>query len=134
MVELLEVSKEEVIYYINKLQTELNNKNTSIIISNRDKNKCFINKYNITTKFIIHIVSELSYQDFCKKLVNRNEKYKNENLFLFAPVVTLKDRENIIKRKYVYLKINFLEEDKTVIIVSIHECKYKLKYMFKEKK
>lgn len=73
----------------------------------------------------------LTGYDFCEILRNEHSGFEHEYLYVFGKSVKLLQRfgdcENIVD---LYIKINKLKEG-YVIIISFHEQKYPLKYVFK---
>lgn len=101
---------------------------------NRQNNIDLFTNYIIDKNKAKEIILTLNFDDFSNVSQNKHIEYKDELLYIFGKNVLLEER---IGKKLVlislYIKINNTKEN-TVIIISFHEQKYKLKYYFKEGK
>lgn len=106
--------------------------NGYLVISNRGKNNNFSYKYGINSNIIKQIICNLKYSDFIEVLRNEHKGYEDECLYLFAPIIKLTNVAGKTNKMQIYLKINYIEKKRVVIVVSIHKASYRLKYYFKE--
>lgn len=73
------------------------------------------------------MISVLAYR------TNRNALYPEEKLYIFGKCIRLLERYgNKEKDVHLYIKINRLVSRQYVIVVSIHEQKFQLKYYFRQ--
>lgn len=127
----VKISKEIIENLIIKCKKNITT-NGYLVISNRAKNNNFSYKYGMNSTIIKQIICNLTYSDFIDVLKNEHEGYEDEYLYLFAPVIKLTNVAGKTNKMQVYLKINYIERKRVVIVVSIHKASYKLKYYFKE--
>ena len=77
------------------------------------------------------ILLDLKAVDFSEVLQNEHIGYENELLYVFGKDVDLLERlGNQKKTVHLYIKFNKLENN-YVIVISLHEQKYPIKYYFK---
>lgn len=77
------------------------------------------------------ILMGLTATDFSERLQNEHEGYEDEMLYVFGKDVELLERMgNESKTVSLYIKFNKLDNC-YVIVVSLHEQKYPIKYYFK---
>lgn len=125
------VLRGEVESLILKMNKTLISKKCRFIVSNRDKNNSFCLEYSLSSRIIKEMIKRLTIYDFNKIISNSNLGYLDEKLYLFSPSVELINKYGKRERKNIYLKINYIEQFNTIIIISLHESIYKLKYAFK---
>jgi len=123
--------KKEIEKLLQNLNKTLKTKNNFFIVSNRSKNNTFLKEYSLFNKIIKKIIANLTIYDFNKVLNNLNHDYKEEKLYVFAPVLELVNSYGKKEKLQLYLKINFIEHLNTIIIISLHESVHQLKYAFK---
>ena len=87
--------------------------------------------YVIDTEIAKNILLELVPTDFSEVLQNEHREFKHELLYVFGKDVTLLERfSNSDRNVPLYIKFNKLDNH-YVIVVSMHEQKYPIKYYFK---
>ena len=74
---------------------------------------------------------EIDAEDFCYSMQNEHPAFSHEVLYVFSPQVLLRDisDEEIIVD--IYVKINILENNERIIVVSFHKRNYDIEYLFK---
>lgn len=100
---------------------------------NRLENIEFIEEYNINTKKIKEMITNLHYSDFCYAADNVKEKFKDEKLYVFSKCFEL-DNWGEHKMVDVYFKFNktsINEKDDFFIIISFHKRNKDVTYLFK---
>ncbi|MCD7950996.1 MAG: hypothetical protein LUG12_12175 [Erysipelotrichaceae bacterium] len=110
--------------------------NDQYIIARNDKRQdnldLFIN-YIIDETMVKDILLKLTPLDFSEVLPNEHVGFEHEMLYVFGKDVLLLKRVGDSKKKvHLYIKMNKLENH-LVLVVSLHEQKYPLKYYYKEK-
>lgn len=125
-------SKSDIIEYLKKVKIHIVKGTYNIAInSNRKDNKNFVEKYNLNTKDIEKIFFSLDYKDFCYAVDNEKEEYSHETLYIFSIERELNyfgDYEDV----NIYIKINLLDNNNYMIIVSFHERKKEISFLFKK--
>ena len=87
--------------------------------------------YVIDENLAKDILLGLTATDFSEILQNEHKGYENERLYVFGKDVELLERTgNACRIVSLYIKFNKLENC-YVIVVSLHEQKYPIKYYFK---
>lgn len=101
---------------------------------NRQDNDNFMLSYGLTKEKSKKILLGINVKDFCYADYNKNNK--NEIVYIFASVCRLKGIVNVEVKVIVYTKF-LLTKSKGMpmtIVISFHEAKYPVKYMFRETK
>jgi len=107
----------------NKFRIELN--------PNRKKNRRLFTTYLIDENMTRDILLGLTASDFSEKLQNEHRGYEHERLYVFGKDVELLEKiGNASRVVHLYIKLNKLESC-YVIVVSLHEQEYPIKYYFK---
>ncbi len=112
----LKANIEELAEYLEDVRRIIRKPSNLIMSDNREKNKNFYKKFKYDRKRVIDVLNKLKKENFRYKAKNEHETYGYEYLYVFSICCN----ENI----EVYLKINKLTNK--VIIVSMHEAKYKV--------
>lgn len=87
--------------------------------------------YVIDENMAKDILLGLTATDFSEILQNEHKGYEHERLYVFGKDVELLERTgNVCRIVSLYIKFNKLENC-YVIVVSLHEQKYPIKYYFK---
>ena len=123
--------KEEVENFLKNIKKTLGQKNCCFVVSNRNKNHRFCIEYSLSSKFIKQIIQNLTVFDFAKVISNCHLEYADEKLYLFAPYLRLVNSNGDMEEVQVYLKINYVSQFQTIVVVSLHACNYTLKYAFR---
>ena len=88
-------------------------------------------KYVINETMARKVLLELEPTDFSEILKNEHKGYEHELLYVFGKDVNLLERTgSTCKLVSLYIKFNKLE-NLYVIVVSMHEQRYPIKYYFK---
>ena len=99
--------------------------------SRRQDNRELFLTYVIDEEMAKDILMGLTATDFSERLQNEHEEYEDEMLYVFGKDVELLERMgNESKTVSLYIKFNKLDNC-YVIVVSLHEQKYPIKYYFK---
>lgn len=99
--------------------------------SRRQDNRELFLTYVIDEEMAKDILMGLTATDFSERLQNEHEEYEDEMLYVFWKDVELLERMgNESKTVSLYIKFNKLDNC-YVIVVSLHEQKYPIKYYFK---
>lgn len=100
---------------------------------NREKNRRFIDTYNLRIDKQKSILLGITTDDFCYSLENTNPGYEHETLYVFGPTVQLHDADDTPKDVSIYTKFNLLHttNGKQVFVISFHEPERPLEYLFK---
>ena len=99
--------------------------------SRRQDNRELFLTYVIDEEMAKDILMGLTATDFSERLKNEHEGYEDEMLYVFGKDVELLERMgNESKIVSLYIKFNKLDNC-YVIVVSLHEQKYPIKYYFK---
>lgn len=99
--------------------------------SRRQDNRELFFTYVIDEEMAKDILMGLTATDFSEMLQNEHEGYEDEMLYVFGKDVELLERMgNESKIVSLYIKFNKLDNC-YVIVVSLHEQKYPIKYYFK---
>ena len=98
---------------------------------NREENIDFINKYNLTVARTKEIISRIETEDFCYGLHNKNIGFEHEILYVFCPQIELFYEEGL-EVVDIYSKFNIINNAR-VVIISFHQRKYPIEYLFSRK-
>lgn len=108
----------------NRYRIELN--------SHRQDNRNLFLSYVIDETMAKDILLGLTATDFSEVLQNEHKGYEHELLYVFGKDVELLERiGNASKTVSLYIKFN-KTDNCYVIVVSLHEQKYPIKYYFKQ--
>ena len=102
---------------------------------NRMENKNLILKYNLTTKKQQRIIMQIKLDDFCHSVQNNKSGYEYEILYVFCPQITLYNLNDEQEQVDLYTKFNLIDSNSgsLVIVVSFHERKKPVNYLFRTK-
>lgn len=99
--------------------------------SRRQDNRDLFFTYVIDEATTKDILLGLTTTDFSEMLKNEHKGYEHEQLYVFGKDVTLLERMgNASKIVSLYIKFNKMDNG-YVIVISLHEQKYPIKYYFK---
>jgi hypothetical protein len=71
-------------------------------------------------------------EDFCYSLHNTKPGYEHEVLYVFCPTTIQHGVDDIPTRLELYMKFNILlSEEKYVIVISFHERKKPVEFLFR---
>lgn len=99
--------------------------------SHRQDNRNLFFTYVIDETMTKNILLELTATDFSEILQNEHKGYEHELLYVFGKDVKLLERiGNTSRIVSLYIKLNKVDNC-YVIVVSLHEQKYPMKYYFK---
>ena len=99
--------------------------------SRRQDNRELFLTYVIDEEMAKDILMGLTATDFSERLQNEHEGYEDEMLYVFGKDVELLERMgNTSKTVSLYIKFNKMENC-YMIVVSLHEQRYPIKYYFK---
>lgn len=99
--------------------------------SKRQDNINLFDSYVIDEEDVKEILLDLQPNDFSEKLNNKHKGFEHEKLYVFGKDVELLERYGNSKKKVsLYIKLNKINHG-YVIVVSLHEQKYPMKYYFK---
>lgn len=127
-------TKEEVDAILNMIQNCIREGNYHIALNeNRQENINFIENYRLSPQKRKDILLQIKTEDFCHSLANTKIGFEHEILYVFCPNVVLyniKDEREIVD---VYTKFNILDIDdnKKVVVISLHKRNKPLKYLFR---
>ena len=125
-------TKGEVQEIIDIIRECVNNGMYSISLNaNRKENREFIAEYNITPEKRKKILLGIEVEDFCYSMQNEHPAFSHEILYVFSPQVLLRDvlDEEVVVD--IYVKINILENNERIIVVSFHKRNYDMDYLFR---
>ena len=121
-------SIDEIDIYLCKIKKQIEKENFIVPVTNkRADNQNFINNYQLTTKKQKNMLMQLEATDFCYSADDYNNKI--EKHYIFAKEYEL-DFWGSISNILVYIKI-VQKEDNFVVVISFHEAKKNVKYLFK---
>lgn len=99
--------------------------------SKRQDNINLFDSYIIDETYVKEILLSLKSIDFSQKLNNKHKGFEHEKLYVFGKDVELLERYGNSKKVVsLYIKLNKIDHG-YVIVVSLHEQKYPMKYRFK---
>ena len=99
--------------------------------SRRKDNQNLFFTYAIDETMTKDILLGLTAMDFSEMLQNEHKGYEHEKLYVFGKDVDLLERMgDTSKTVSLYIKFNKMDNS-YVIVVSLHEQKYPIKYYFK---
>ena len=129
---ILDVTKNDIDIYLSEVKESIRNNRYRIEQNPRrqDKANLFLD-YIIDESMAKDILLGLTATDFSEVRHNEHRGFEHELLYIFGKDVKLVERfGNSDKLVSLYIKFNKLENC-YVIVVSLHEQKYPLKYYFK---
>jgi len=102
---------------------------------NRTENNNLIHKYNLTTKKQQSIIMQIKPVDFCHTVRNTNSGFEHEILYVFCPKITVFNLNDEKEQVDLYTKFNLIDSNhgSLVIVVSFHERKKPVNYLFRTK-
>lgn len=129
---ILGITRDEINVYLDEVKDAIR-KNRYRIERNRnreDNNNLFFD-YVIDEIMARDILLGLTASDFSERVQNEHKGFEHEILYVFGKDVELLERMGDTARTVsLYIKFNKLD-DCYVIVVSMHEQKYPIKYYFK---
>lgn len=128
----MDITQNDIDVYLTEVKEAIRNNNYRIERNSRrqDNINLFLD-YVIDETMAKDILLGLTATDFSEVLQNEHKGYEHEFLYVFGKDVELLERvENAIKTVSLYIKFNKLDNC-FVIVVSLHEQKYPIKYYFK---
>lgn len=125
-------TKEEVEEIVDIIHECVNNGMYSISLNpNRKENLDLIAEYNITPDKRKKILLDMNADDFCYSMQNEHPAFSHEILYVFSPQVLLRDVSDEEVVVDIYVKINILENNERIIVVSFHKRNYDINYLFR---
>ena len=124
-----DLAYEEILEYLKKVKIAIIQEKYSLSM-HREKNKEFIEAYNLSSKKIENIIFNLEVEDFCYAVDNEKEKYSHEILYVFC----IRKELNYFgdyKEVDIYIKFNLIENNNFLFIVSLHKLEKSISYSFK---
>ncbi len=128
----MEITQDEVDVYLDEVKIAIQ-KNRYRIERNRNRqdNINLFLDYVIDETMVRDILLGLTVTDFSERVQNEHKGFEHETLYVFGKDVELLERiGNLMHTVSLYIKFNKLDNC-YVIVVSIHEQKYPIKYYFK---
>ena len=128
----MDITLEDIEKYLYEVKDAISQNRYKIEINpNRLDNFDLFTNYVIDIEMAKKILLELVPTDFSQILYNEHKGYEHELLYVFGKNTILLERfSNSEKDVPLYIKFNKLENH-FVIVISIHEQKYPIKYYFK---
>lgn len=128
----MDINQNEIEVYLTEVKKAIQNNRYRIEKNSRrqDNIDLFVN-YVIDETIAKDILLGLEATDFSEILRNEHKGYEHELLYVFGKDVELLERMgNTSKTVSLYIKFNKMENC-YVIVVSLHEQRYPIKYYFK---
>ena len=129
---ILDITQNEIEVYLAEVKEAIQNNRYRIEKNSRrqDNIDLFVN-YVIDETIAKDILLGLEAMDFSEILRNEHKGYEHELLYVFGKDVELLERMgNTSKTVSLYIKFNKMDSC-YVIVVSLHEQRYPIKYYFK---
>lgn len=129
---ILDITQNEIEVYLTEVKEAIQNNRYRIEKNSRrqDNIDLFVN-YVIDETIAKDILLGLEATDFSEILQNEHKGYEHQLLYVFGKDVKLLERMgNTSKTVSLYIKFNKMENC-YVIVVSLHEQRYPIKYYFK---
>ena len=129
---ILNITQNEIKVYLEEVKEAIQNNRYRIERNSRrqDNIDLFVN-YVIDETIAKDILLGLEATDFSEILRNEHRGYEHELLYVFGKDVELLERKgNTSKTVSLYIKFNKMENC-YMIVVSLHEQRYPIKYYFK---
>lgn len=129
---VLDVTQDEINIYLDEVKEAIRNNRYRIDRNlNRQDNINLFLDYVIDETMAKDILLGLTATDFSERVRNRKPGYEHEVLYIFGKDAELLERmENSIRTVPLYIRFNKTDTC-YVIVVSMHEQKYPIKYYFK---
>lgn len=130
---ILDITRKEIDIYLEEIKNAIRKNNYRIERnSKRQENINLFLDYVIDEKNAKDILLELTSSDFSEVLKNEHKGYEHERLYVFGKDVELLERTGSeLKTVSLYIKFNKIDSC-YVIVVSLHEQKYPIKYYFNQ--
>lgn len=128
----MDITKSDIDNYLSEIKDAIRKGRYRIELNeNRQDNLDLFLKYAINETNAKNILLKLTASDFSEIVQNEHRGFEHEMLYVFGKDVTLLERIGSTSRKVsLYIKFNKLDNC-FVIVVSLHEQKYPIKYYFK---
>lgn len=128
----MDITQNDIDLYLTEVKDAIRkNRYTIAMNSHREDNRNLFFTYVIDEAMAKDILLGLTARDFSEILQNEHKGYEHERLYVFGKDVELLERMGSTS-KVVSLYIKFNKTDNCyVIVVSLHEQKYPMKYYFK---
>ncbi|MCF0145580.1 MAG: hypothetical protein HUJ73_03230 [Eubacterium sp.] len=128
----MKIQYEEIRNYLTDIKNAVTNDQYRIEQnSRRQDNRNLFEQYVIDEAKAKEILLNLHVEDFSEIRNNEHKGYEHELLYVFGKDVTLLERFGDSEKEVsLYIKFNKLE-NRYVIVISFHEQKYPIKYLFK---
>ena len=126
------IKKDEIEQYLTEVKTAIQNDRYRIEMNSRrqDNRELFLT-YVIDEAKAKNILMHLTADDFSERLQNEHRGFEHELLYVFGKDVKLLERMgSAAKTVSLYIKFNKLANC-YVIVISLHEQKYPMRYYFK---
>lgn len=130
--EILDITLNDIDIYLTEVKNAIRKNRYRIELnSHRQDNRNLFFTYVIDETMAKDILLGLTATDFSEILQNEHKGYEHEMLYVFGKDVELLERMgNANKIVSLYIKFNKMDNC-YVIVVSLHEQKYPIKYYFK---
>ena len=128
----MKISKREIAVYLAEVKNAIQNDQYRIErnVHRQDNIDLFL-AYIIDERKAKEILLDLTVEDFSEIRQNTHKGYEHEQLYVFGKDIELLERiGNTKKPVSLYIKFNKLDNC-YVIVVSLHEQNYPIKYYFK---
>lgn len=120
-------TKEEIEVFLEEVKKNIRKgKFVVCLTSKNEKNREFVNKYNLSSNKQKQMLIELEANDFCYSADDYNNP--EEKLYVFCREYEL-NNWGTIEKKEVYVKI-VQKDNNFVVIISFHEPEKKIKKLF----
>ena len=120
-------TKEEIEEYLRKVKQSINvGKFVVCTTVKNEKNRKFIERYNLNSNKQKEMLVELEVKDFCYSVDDYNNP--NEKLYIFCREYEL-NNWGIIENVEVYIKIVIKQHD-FIVIISLHKLEKNIKRLF----
>lgn len=113
---------------INDLKELIDNKCKFVIKFNKRENEEFRIRYSIRKSYIENVIKSLKKEDFVEYRINNNPNYPDTELLIFKKKVSLVEAiKGIEKEILLYIKLNLVDKNNCIVVISFHEAKYDFK-------
>lgn len=128
----MNLTKDDIDLYLTEVKEAISHHRYSIALNkNRQDNRALFFDYVIDEAMARDILLDLSAMDFSEVVQNAHKGYEHELLYVFGKDVVLLERMGHASKKVsLYIKFNKMENC-YVVVISMHEQKYPMKYYFK---
>ena len=129
---ILNITKKDIDIYLGEVKAAIRQNRYRIEMNSRRQNNLeLFFTYILDETMTKDILLSLTVNDFSEVLQNDHKGYEHELLYVFGKDLRLLERlGNSSKLVSLYIKFNKLD-NAYVIVVSLHEQKYPIKYYFK---